>query len=236
MRKFLQGIFLAALGLPGAATPGQASEDTCVVLLHGLTRSPASMWLMQRSLEAQGYRVVNQAYPSRSADIETLAEQALPEALEACRDAKTIHFVTHSMGGILLWYWVSKNPDPRFGRAVLLGPPSAGSEIVDRFQDWKIFRALNGPAGLQLGTEPDSFPNRLPQEADMEMAVIAGTRSMSPLFSALIPGPDDGKVSVRSAFAMPAETKVTMPVSHTWMMMSPGVIREVRDILCRTCT
>jgi triacylglycerol esterase/lipase EstA (alpha/beta hydrolase family) len=110
-------IGLLAGVLPGCSPgPGGAGADTvtgeCVVLLHGLARSSLSMQLMQASLEAEGFRVANIDYPSRDFPIEELAPMAVGAGIEQCQDGgdtRAIHFVTHSLGGILVRYYFAAN-------------------------------------------------------------------------------------------------------------------------------
>ncbi|HEY1075247.1 MAG TPA: alpha/beta fold hydrolase [Fontimonas sp.] len=213
------------LALLAADCIAQAPPAATVVLLHGLARSASSMDDMARSLEQAGYRVCNIDYPSREHEIAELAAKFVaPEIARCVADpAQPLNFVTHSMGGIVVRELARTGAVQPIGRVVMLGPPNHGSEVVDRLGGWSIFGAINGPAGGQLGTAEDSVPQSL-GPAGFEVGVIAGNHTINWINSLMIPGPDDGKVSVESAKLEGMRDFVIVPESHPFLMMDPQVI------------
>ena len=215
------------------ATGGDAAyASEGVILLHGLCRTDQSMAKMATRLEQEGFVVVNVDYPSRTAAIETLASEVIGTALRDPKLAQTdkIHFVTHSMGGILVRQYLKHGTIDRLGRVVMLAPPNQGTELVDKLGDLVFFEMLNGPAGNQLGTGTNSLPKQLGPVA-FELGVIAGDRSINWINSRLIKGRDDGKVSVESTKVPGMQDHLVIHATHPFIMQNDAAIRATIQFL-----
>ena len=191
------------------------NASTGVILLHVLAMNRLSMLPLAISLRQQGYLVVNVGYPSRKYPIDTLARSVIPPAIAELRSkgVDTIHFVTHSMGGILLRCFLATETLPEPGRVVMLCPPNQGSELVDYFRRFWWFRWYFGPAGCQLGTTEADLPSGL-GPFSRPLGILIGNRPATEWFSRFFPGPNDGKVSV-ARVQLPGMTDfLTLPYGH----------------------
>ena len=233
------GVFLmAALLIIPSQSFEQSSQEASleksdyVILLHGLARSYRSMDKIEESLSSLGYRVINVDYPSTEHPIEYLAENVLGEIIERySTDSGTkIHFVTHSMGGIVVRHYLKHHDLDSLGRVVMLSPPNQGSELVDHLKDTYLYKKKNGPSGQQLGTDKESVPRSL-GPVDFELGVITGSLSFNPASSMVLPGADDGIVSVESAKVKGMTDFIVMPNSHTFIMKSKSVIKQIIHFL-----
>ncbi len=198
-----------------------------VVIVHGLGRTWRSMRKAQTFLEQKGYNVLNTKYPSTKYDIQSLVRNYLAPFIQAqCLDqTKKIHFVTHSMGGILVRYYLKDHKRQNLGRVVMLAPPNQGSEVVDWEKHWFVFRWLLGPAGQQLGTDAQDLPAQL-GPVDFELGIIAGDRSIEFVHSLIIPGPDDGKVGVERTKVQGMKDFLLVHKVHTFIMRDDEVLRQ----------
>lgn len=219
MRPWLLALLFISLS-------GLSHAKDCVVLLHGLAKSERDMRKLEHALTQAGYHPVNYDYASRQNDVQGLSNTVIDAALAQCPQSENIHFVTHSMGGILVRDYLATHTLPSLGRVVMLGPPNQGSETVDVYRDVPGFKAVAGPAGLQLGTDATSIANHL-GAATFNVGIIAGSRSVNPILSQLLPGKDDGKVTVERTKLAGMNDHITLPVTHPFMMKNKQVIKQV---------
>ena len=230
-------LYWLLMGLLGMIAPGSAHAATdTVVLLHGLGRTRWSMARLAAGLERDGYRVVNLSYPSRTLALESLATTWLPEQLRAngVDAASHLHFVTHSMGGIIVRVWLRDGGAPvNLGRVVMLAPPNAGSEVADHLNGFAPFRWFTGANGRRLGTGATDLPRSLgPWPApSADLGIIAGSFSWNPLFSAWLPGPDDGKVTVAATHLGGERDHLVLRHSHTWLAWHADTLAQTRGFL-----
>jgi triacylglycerol lipase len=201
-----------------------------VVLLHGLARTSGSMEALEKALSQEGYQVLNIDYPSRKFLIPELAGMVRAQIASKTADAEKVHFVTHSMGGIIVRYIQKNDPLSNIGRVVMLSPPNRGSEVVDFFGNVWLFGFLNGPAGKQLGTDQNSIPQKL-GAVNFEAGIITGDRSINRINSIIIPGADDGKVSVESARVEGMADFLVVHRTHTFIMKHKYVITRCISFL-----
>ncbi len=194
----------------------EQKNDDYAVLVHGLGRSSNSMRKIEKALEKCGYKTINLNYPSRSDTIENLSENYLAEIIkQACTDIrKKIHFVTHSMGAMMVRYYLSKNTHENLGKLVMLAPPSKGSIYADKYSKYRISPYIFGRALRQMTSEIGAMPNTLP-EPYYEVGVIAGLH--------------DGKVTIEQTKLDSMKDFLIVPENHTFIMDSRITINAIKD-------
>jgi hypothetical protein len=199
-----------------------------VILLHGISRTSSSLRRMQTAIEAAGFATLNLGYASRRKSLEALAEDIHPAISRFAHGIEgSIHFVGHSMGGLLARVYIAKYRPERLGRVVMLGTPNGGSEIADRLKNFFAYRAYFGPAGQQLVTQRNPATHAILPRIDYPVGIIAGNRSVYPIASALLlPRPNDGRVSVKNTELDGMTDHIVIGASHPWMVRNRLAIEQ----------
>ncbi|MFZ1325775.1 MAG: alpha/beta fold hydrolase [Candidatus Contendobacter sp.] len=190
-----------------------------VVLVHGLYVHGLWMQLLEYWLEEAGYQTVNYSYPSMSrSPTENASElNALVETLEQ----PVVHFLAHSMGGLVLRHLFHRHPQQRPGRVVTLGTPHQGSYAARIMHDsglgYMVGRGLEG--GL-LGDAPAWNPSH-------QLGSIAGTLNLGVgLVFPGMPTPADGMIAVVETQLPGMSDHLCLPVSHMQMLVDPTAVSQ----------
>lgn len=191
-----------------------------VIILHGLNRTSASMRRLARFVKEAGFAPVLVDYPSSKETIENLTDGIFADLPTIGK----LHFVGHSLGGVLAVRLAKMLPAARRGRIVQIGAPNFGSEIAARAA---VFGSIIGPALAEL------VPHSGEDTAGLDIGAIAGTAAI-PAYGLItgIEGENDGKVSVISAWGNAVENKrIAFPVAHVIMMQDRRVIEATVNFL-----
>jgi pimeloyl-ACP methyl ester carboxylesterase len=208
-----------------------------VVLLHGLGGTRMEMSPLAKYLETEGeYTAVNVSYPSTRQSIADHA-RALAKVVESLDRVEEINFVGFSMGNIVIRHYLADEMggaggrlDPRVERFVMLGPPNNGSVAATALADNRVIQTLLGKPGQQLGPEWVWLEENL-GTPPCPFAIVAGGRGNDEGFNPMLPGDDDGLVTVASTRLAGASDFVLVPTIHVLLPLDPRVMRYTLSFL-----
>lgn len=235
------GCVLALMLISGSAVYGYIqylhalppTRRECVILLHGLLRSAASMTLVEHHLIRKGYAVINIDYASTRSSIPAVAQHELATAVAHARlqGYERIHFVSHSLGALVIRTYLQDHHLPETSRIVMLAPPNQGSELADwAFNRFPRLSRFAGPAARELGTRDHPYTASL-NPIGGEIGIIIGNDSWNPVFSKILPGRDDGAVTVERSKLEEMKDFMVAPCNHTTIILNRKVIRQVSHFL-----
>ncbi len=198
-----------------------------VILLHGIMSSKNALIPAARYFQKKGFHSIVVPYPSRKISIGIASEKILATAIrQYCTDSsKQIHFVGHSMGGIVIRYYLARHRPSNLGRVVLIASPNHGSELADIFSDNSLAEDLFGPALKELKTTSDSLPNRL-GPVDYDLGIIMGKAARIPWLSKQLPEDDDWVVSVNGGKISGMNDFTLINGMHASLKHSPEVFYQ----------
>lgn len=212
---------------PGATAVEQEKREV-VFLLHGIGKGPYDMALVERALRRRGYEVVNWQYPSRKKSLENIAD-LLHERMQKY-DGRRVSFVTHSMGGIVVRTYLNKYKPANPGRLVMIAPPNQGAFLADLFGNWLAYRLILGPAGQQL-RQGEQGACASAGSPCCEFGIIAGGTGRARGMNPLVPGDNDGTISVECTKLDGAKDFLVLPYAHVHIQFMPRTVRNVISFL-----
>lgn len=204
-------------------------QDECVILLHGIGDVKLSMSKLENDIKKAGFNTINIGYPANGKKIEMIADNELSKAIEKCRNYEKIHIVTHSMGALVTRYYLNNHKLPEGSRIVMLSPPNKGSEVADYFQDSKLYELFYGEAGRELETN-SAFLKKL-KPINYQVGIIAGSSSTNPFLSRILPGKDDGRVSVENMKLNEMKDFIVISTTHLLIKYNKQVANQTINFL-----
>lgn len=200
-----------------------------VVLLHGFAAFPGVMWPLAWRLRRLGFATLTPYYPSWARALDAHPATLQPQINRFTSHVEgPLHFVGHSMGGLIIRALLREQRPPSLGRVVLLGTPNAGSEIADVLHTHPLARHVLGRAGPLLVTARDDGWRKRLGRVDYPLGVIAGDRCarLAP-FAHALPLPHDGKVSVAATHVEGESDHLVLPLTHSGLCFDPRIVRPL---------
>ena len=181
------------------------------------------MWLMAYRLEKADFNVVLVGYRSLNRTPKEILDDVSKQIDDCCVESqRPVHFVGHSLGGLLIRAYLQDHKVANLGNVLLIGTPNQGTKLVDRFRD-KWWMQLLGPTTLALGTNRESFPSSL-DDPYYPVGVIAGVFG-SGLNDDILPGKDDGLVAIEATKVNGMSDFRIVETSHSFMRYDEEVAR-----------
>lgn len=202
-----------------------------VVILHGIARSKSHMESLATYLKENGeYEVFNINYPSTKYNLQELTKIVHDDLASKIDSKKIVNFVGYSMGGLVVRSLINKYKYPNLGKVVLLASPNHGSEVADFIKNFWPYKKIYGPAGQQLTTNRPDIETLLGQ-VSYDLGIIAGNSTIDPFSSMIIPGDDDGKVSIISTKVKGMKDHIIVNASHTFFPSNKKVKEHTLNFL-----
>lgn len=195
-----------------------------VVLIHGLWMTGHEMMLLEKRLQLDGFRTCRFSYRTMTDDLEQSAGELYEFVRELCE--KRVHFVCHSLGGLVLNKMLNNHTINWQGRAVLLGSPLAGSRVARILKDSRAGEIIVGRKLHDLSSGCANWPD------EYEIGVIGGTLNLG---TGLLFGgwkyPGDGLVALDEIKVPGVKEVVHLHTTHIGLVFSAVSARQVGNFL-----
>ncbi len=199
-----------------------------LLLVHGLGRTPLSLFGLARVLRRDGHHTRFFGYLPPFESVPRILRRLVGALRGFARSRRKIGLIGHSLGGLLLRMALAEVPELRVHHFVMLGTPQVPPRMARLAWRWfPPFRIFTRDCGRLLNSQ-HAF--RVLPELQVPFTVIAGTAGLRGWFSPFGDDPNDGLVSVAEARVSGAEP-VRLPVLHTLMMDAVAVRARISAIM-----
>lgn len=205
-----------------------------VVLVHGFMDTRFHLYFIEKELIADGYMVINKTYPSVTMSIEECADYlagVIQHGTEDIEGPYELNFVTHSMGGLVARCYLSKYRPPQARRLVMIATPNRGVTKAELAARLPLADRVLGPALMEMAQGKDYLCGLCGGAPGIAFGVIAGGKGDGEGYSILIPGDDDGTVTVRSAYIPGAADFLLLDHIHNLICFYDDTIRNARAFI-----
>ncbi|MDR3385453.1 MAG: alpha/beta fold hydrolase [Rudaea sp.] len=191
-----------------------------VILVHGLWMRGFTLAMLRRRLEAAGYAVESFEFASVFGGADVAVERLL-ERVQMLKNKK-IHFVGHSLGGLVALQALQRAPAISGGHVVCLGSPLRGSAVArgvarlpgGSFVIGKSLEILRTGIERWEGVQPvGAIAGRLPVGLGFAVGALAS--------------PHDGTVSVAETELPGLTDHCVVPATHTGLLFSEEAAGQV---------
>ncbi len=190
-----------------------------VILLHGFAGLPILSRPQARMLRRAGFETREVGYDSWGKSLSQICDRLVPRiARIAERSEGPVHFVGHSMGGLVIRALLSVWRPHHLGHVVMLGTPNAGSEVADFVDSWPVLRPILGQAGPALVTRRAASVDALFGPVDYSLGIIAGDWRIP-------------TATLSSTWLPEAADHIVLPLPHTLLLYHRDAHRAVRHFL-----
>ncbi len=199
-----------------------------VVLLHGIGNYHGVMRRMAKALEVEGYATLNLTYPSLTRSLVGIADGLVPR-VSVFAEGLTgpVHFVGHSLGGLVIRAYLTRHRPANLGKVVMLGTPNQGSDLADVGHKLRINRFILGPVGRYLITQRTPRDEAQLGKIDYPLGIIAGNRPIQPhVFAPFFKAPNDGKVTIEGTCVAGMADHLILPLAHQVLPNRAEVIAQ----------
>ncbi len=198
-----------------------------ILLIHGLGRTPFSMWSLAQALRAAGHSPTFFGYVALWQSFDEIV-RALRLRLHQLSTLGPYGIVSHSLGGVLTRAALAEATFPLPAHVVMLAPPNQSPKAGQLAYLWLPFRWFSGQSGQNIASS--AFYDQLPP-LRCPYTLIAGTAGLTGSFSPFGNEVNDFIISLTEVKMNPQDSPILIPALHSFIMNSPSAQAAVINAL-----